>query len=416
MFAQSLSTLKKRTSQLGSQIGNQIGTQLSGQLGGQLFKTDEGKNSDFDDFGDFAGGASGGGAEDDAGYGGGPVLVRYIVQNGGPGERQANVFLLDEESIPGGRITLGVIRQNFSLQGKFQFRFKMPLAEQTFGGSHMWLDLTEDDEVVPVFGGCVSVKALQLPDDASERHFSTISSSAPSATPQRGNGVASPQFDVFNAGGACKRPSNGRKSDSRVSFDEGRDPSTPQRTTPVQPDAPHQATKPQEDFLLFDAGPGPSKAAAAVSSSPPPTPVKMPDRDDCIRKAQKTVDDRVASAAAAAVAVADRDEQIRKGKLEASARLSDHFDKWAKTSDKESWNDIRALLSTMHTVLWPESGWKPVSLSDLLAAGAIKKQYRKAILVVHPDRHQEEAPEKQFRAERIFQALNEAFKVSGEGQ
>lgn len=49
--------------------------------------------------------------------------------------------------------------------------------------------------------------------------------------------------------------------------------------------------------------------------------------------------------------------------------------------------NIRALLSTMHTVLWEgESRWKPIGMADLVTPEQVKKVYRKAVLVVHPDK------------------------------
>lgn len=49
--------------------------------------------------------------------------------------------------------------------------------------------------------------------------------------------------------------------------------------------------------------------------------------------------------------------------------------------------NIRALLSTMHTVLWEgETRWKPVGMADLVTPEQVKKVYRRAVLVVHPDK------------------------------
>lgn len=49
--------------------------------------------------------------------------------------------------------------------------------------------------------------------------------------------------------------------------------------------------------------------------------------------------------------------------------------------------NIRALLSTLHTVLWEgENRWKPVGMADLVTPDQVKKYYRKAALVVHPDK------------------------------
>lgn len=41
----------------------------------------------------------------------------------------------------------------------------------------------------------------------------------------------------------------------------------------------------------------------------------------------------------------------------------------------------------MHTVLWAgETKWKPVGMADLVTPEQVKKVYRKAVLVVHPDK------------------------------
>ena len=47
-------------------------------------------------------------------------------------------------------------------------------------------------------------------------------------------------------------------------------------------------------------------------------------------------------------------------------------------------DNIRALLSTLHTVLWEGSGWKAPQMTDLVEAGKVKKQYMKAKLIIHP--------------------------------
>lgn len=49
--------------------------------------------------------------------------------------------------------------------------------------------------------------------------------------------------------------------------------------------------------------------------------------------------------------------------------------------------NIRALISTLHTVLWEgETRWKPMGMADLVTPDQVKKAYRKAVLVVHPDK------------------------------
>ncbi|XP_053336927.1 cyclin-G-associated kinase isoform X2 [Clarias gariepinus] len=70
--------------------------------------------------------------------------------------------------------------------------------------------------------------------------------------------------------------------------------------------------------------------------------------------------------------------------------------------------NIRALLSTLHTVLWEgETRWKPLSMADLLTPDQVKKFYRKAALIVHPDKAAGK-PYEQY-AKMIFMELNDAW-------
>ncbi|XP_029457666.1 LOW QUALITY PROTEIN: cyclin-G-associated kinase [Rhinatrema bivittatum] len=70
--------------------------------------------------------------------------------------------------------------------------------------------------------------------------------------------------------------------------------------------------------------------------------------------------------------------------------------------------NIRALISTLHTVLWEgETKWKPIGMADLVTPDQVKKYYRKAVLIVHPDKATGE-PYEQY-ARMIFIELNDAW-------
>lgn len=76
------------------------------------------------------------------------------------------------------------------------------------------------------------------------------------------------------------------------------------------------------------------------------------------------------------------------------------------TEGKE--RNIRALLSTLHTVLWDGEGrWTPVGMADLVTPEQVKKQYRRAVLVVHPDKAVGQPYEQQARL--IFMELSDAW-------
>lgn len=58
-------------------------------------------------------------------------------------------------------------------------------------------------------------------------------------------------------------------------------------------------------------------------------------------------------------------------------------------------------------MLWPECGWQPVSLTDLITAAAVKKVYRKATLSIHPDKVQQKGAnlQQKYVAEKVFDLL-----------
>jgi len=105
---------------------------------------------------------------------------------------------------------------------------------------------------------------------------------------------------------------------------------------------------------------------------------------------------------------AERDMQTAfEGELsKAEAKLN----KWEYTGNEgKQRRNIRNLLSTLHTVLWPDNSWKPVAISALISKRKIKDAYRAAILEVHPDKHTKDSLKVQAVSSRTFEALNEAF-------
>ncbi len=67
---------------------------------------------------------------------------------------------------------------------------------------------------------------------------------------------------------------------------------------------------------------------------------------------------------------------------------------------------IRALLGSLKQILWPEAEWN-YTVSSLLEANSVKKCYRRACLIVHPDRTQ--GKEYEALARLIFDELSTAY-------
>ncbi|KAK7411689.1 hypothetical protein VNO78_03126 [Psophocarpus tetragonolobus] len=79
------------------------------------------------------------------------------------------------------------------------------------------------------------------------------------------------------------------------------------------------------------------------------------------------------------------------------------------SSGKET--DIRLLLSTLHHILWPESGWYAVPLPNLIESSQVKKAYQKARLCLHPDKLQQRGATllQKYIAEKAFTILQDAW-------
>ncbi|KAJ5442039.1 Ubiquitin-associated/translation elongation factor EF1B N-terminal eukaryote [Penicillium cf. griseofulvum] len=73
-------------------------------------------------------------------------------------------------------------------------------------------------------------------------------------------------------------------------------------------------------------------------------------------------------------------------------------------------DNLRALLGSLDSVLWPEAGWKKIGLSELVLPNKVKIQYMKGISKVHPDKISTTATtEQRMIAGSVFGTLNEAW-------
>jgi len=84
---------------------------------------------------------------------------------------------------------------------------------------------------------------------------------------------------------------------------------------------------------------------------------------------------------------------------------------WKTKDGKEpGGTGIRNLLMSLHQIMWPDSKWKEVPLSQLITPQAVKKFYVKGIRETHPDRVSNLPAETRLIAEKIFETLNNAWK------
>ncbi|GAB9472068.1 Dnaj heat shock n-terminal domain-containing protein [Globisporangium polare] len=95
-------------------------------------------------------------------------------------------------------------------------------------------------------------------------------------------------------------------------------------------------------------------------------------------------------------------------KESAALMLGPKLKAWAE--DNSRTKNIRTLLSTMHQVMWDGSKWAEVNMGKLIQPTDVKKHYRKAMIVVHPDKSGGRNAEQLLIAERVFAAVNTAWE------
>ncbi|KAL9128765.1 MAG: hypothetical protein Q9217_002614 [Psora testacea] len=73
--------------------------------------------------------------------------------------------------------------------------------------------------------------------------------------------------------------------------------------------------------------------------------------------------------------------------------------------------NLRALLSSLESVLWEDAAWKKVGMGDLLLPAKVKIMYMKGIAKVHPDKLPTTATtEQKMISATVFATLNEAWE------
>mmetsp|Transcript_45698 Transcript_45698/g.120779 ORF Transcript_45698/g.120779 Transcript_45698/m.120779 type:complete len:405 (-) Transcript_45698:31-1245(-) len=402
MFAESFNKLKKRATEI-----------VKDAVRDDRDRKDE-KEEDF-----FAGGGDVGGSLD------GSLFVRYDVQNGSEADQDGAMFILPSS---GAEPNVAHVRKHFPLTGRFHFRFKMPSLDGYDGW--FWVDIPNDNGAVPVYGGQVLMKALKLPDDAAPlRAFQAMPGSVLSGGSLGGLSFSAPPRRAAPSaglGGGLGGGLDGFDMPQERRPQAAAQPSPPvyhsPAATPPRAPSPPATPGPADDLMPMDFGGGGGAPAARAAparpaevAAPPPAPAPPPvvlDRAILVAEREAKEKASLEEHTKRMKEEQNKEEKMKKDKVNLSFKVAEEMNKWAKMPDGTSFKDIRTLISTVQTVIWADSGWEPVSLSELIAKDSnIKKYYRKAIIACHPDRHQEAGPEQQVRADRIFQALNEAFKA-----
>jgi len=101
------------------------------------------------------------------------------------------------------------------------------------------------------------------------------------------------------------------------------------------------------------------------------------------------------------------EEQNKLDREKAYDEVEENIKKWSGKNGQR--NNIRALLCTLHEVMWEGADWQALSFSDLMAPPQIKKNYFKAITKFHPDKNQSGDYKQKYLSERVTNELNAAW-------
>lgn len=123
----------------------------------------------------------------------------------------------------------------------------------------------------------------------------------------------------------------------------------------------------------------PAPKPSAAARRPAPAPKKASALDDLGGTASSGMDSAAVSRLRAANQAAEQADEEKFALTESvDARLA------AWKNGKQ--DNLRALLASLDTVLWAESGWKKINMSELIMPNKVKVQYMKGIAKVHPDK------------------------------
>ncbi|KAK2756468.1 hypothetical protein FQN54_005361 [Arachnomyces sp. PD_36] len=158
------------------------------------------------------------------------------------------------------------------------------------------------------------------------------------------------------------------------------------------------------------------KAAGISTSKPASRPAAPPKKKPAAPPKASALDDLSGRPSAASGTSAEAVNRLRAAN-DAADRVDNEKFALADSVDARltAWkggkqDNLRALLGSLDTVLWPEAQWKKISMAELVLPNKVKIQYMKGIGKVHPDKIPTDATtEQRMIAGAVFSTLNEAW-------
>ena len=317
----------------------------------------------------------------------------YTLQN--DKSREFNGFVARAENQ---ELTVGDVKSQFPVKGSFYMRFKTVLQEEN-PPITVWLDGLDDLAPVPSFNNSIMVKALKIPPFDSEQ------------VPRKLYKHSSKNFEVR----AAEHKVLERKQSDLIG-DYSHHSKHTERSHSAHPNfadfnkfsepASKSSNDPMAEFL--------STQPRAPANYPRPGPAPYLDPTDGLtteqlkKREQDRINQKVSQKTEEVQKIWKEEVALRNEKQDAEKEFSEKLNNWESRNHQK--NNIRALLATMHNVLWKDSGWEPVGPGDLITNAQVKATYVKSLNIIHPDKHQNDPPAVRYISERVFSAVNEAFK------
>ncbi|RHY25914.1 hypothetical protein DYB25_012449 [Aphanomyces astaci] len=341
----------------------------------------------------------------------------YLQAEDGEDRSHPNAFRIPKAS-PGADITLADVHKHFPLANPhaFHFRFRINSAK---GDTFFWIDITSPSQVVPLVNGRVISKVLRLQRPVKvglvlhRKPVLKWIDSLPSKPTSSLSSVQPISSQRTNTNSSIDRPQKYSDASSSPGPRPLVLPQQPQlRPRPSRPQKAQSPSKTSclEAALLPNQLPTWSISWGQMEKhkvSSDGTQVYNPDLVDKSTKSsavRAAMEERERTKAAeierARQDLLRRDDEkaaMDNAKAHSVTVLGPKMKAWAEDNGRKK--NIRTLLSTMHHV----------NMGKLLMPNDVKKVYRRAIMVVHPDKAGGRTPDQLVVAERIFDALNTAW-------
>ncbi|RKP23282.1 DnaJ domain-containing protein, partial [Syncephalis pseudoplumigaleata] len=152
-----------------------------------------------------------------------------------------------------------------------------------------------------------------------------------------------------------------------------------------------------------------SKVGASKAQPPPPPSSATPtNNNNNSSSSSSSTSEHIEKSTA--VAEMRRKEMQAKEEEQKRLAIKDQVEARVNRWRFQKEDNLRGLLCSLDSILWPEAGVKQCGLQDLISPSQVKVRYMRAIARLHPDKVAKDASiEQRLVAQEVFVSLNRAW-------